>query len=46
MFKSDVYIAGLVILECGLLVDLSKEVEPNLPKYLDEFRQNYSAQLV
>jgi hypothetical protein len=38
IFKSDVYIIGLIMLECGLLVDLSKEVEPNLDKYKEVFR--------
>lgn len=24
MFKSDIYVTGLIMLECGLLIDLSK----------------------
>ena len=46
MFKSDIYITGLVILECGLLLDLSKEIEPDLAKYIGNFKQVYSKQLV
>lgn len=46
MFKSDVYIIGMVLIECSLLINLSKEVEPNMNKYLSLFRQAYSQQLV
>lgn len=45
MLKSDVYVLALIILECGLLVDLSKEVEPNLHKYLEQFSSEYSNEL-
>ena len=38
MFKSDMYVAGLIILECGLLVDLSQEIEPDLTNYMEMFR--------
>jgi hypothetical protein len=34
------------MLECGLLVDLSKEAEPNLNKYKDVFRDEYSKELL
>jgi hypothetical protein len=39
-------VIGLILLECGLLVDLSKEVEPNLDKYKDVFREEYSSELL
>ena len=45
MFKSDVYVAGLILLECGLLIDLSKEVEPDLSHYFSIFREAYSEEL-
>lgn len=38
MFKSDVYVLGLLMIEWGLLVDLSKEVEPDLNMYLEKFQ--------
>ena len=41
MLKSDVYVLGLLMIECGRLVDLSKEIEPDLSVYL----QNYSEEL-
>jgi hypothetical protein len=34
------------MLECGLLVDLSSEVEPNLNKYKAVFRDEYSKELL
>lgn len=45
MFRSDVYVLGLLMIECGLLVDLSKELEPDLSVYLQNFQQNYSEEL-
>ena len=38
MFKSDMFVAGLIILECGLLVNLSQETEPDLTDYMNMFR--------
>lgn len=37
MFKSDIYVTGLILLECGLLVDLSRDVEADPLKYLRMF---------
>ena len=42
MFKSDIYVLGLLLIECGCLADLSKEVEPDLDKYFEEFSARYS----
>lgn len=42
ILKSDVYVTGLIILECGLLLDLSAEENPDLSHYFDMFSQIYS----
>ena len=45
MFKSDIYVLGWLIIECGWLVDLSLEEEPDLSYYLEKFTDQYSEDL-
>ena len=45
MFKSDVYVAGVILLECGMLENLAKAVEPDLSEYFTTFSERYSEDL-
>ena len=42
LFQSDIYVLGLILIECGLLIDLSSDEDDNMEKYLQVFSENYS----